>query len=64
VAAILREEIQRNWPYPDEVRCRVHFSSLGDQAVAYGAAGMLLDRLMRSDTFPVAREAQVHRIGF
>ncbi len=43
VAAILREEIQRNWPYPDEVRCRVHFSSLGDQAVAYGAAGMLFD---------------------
>ena len=64
VAAILREEIQRNWPYPDEVRCRVHFSSLGDQAVAYGAAGMLLDRLMRSDSFPVVRETQEHRIRF
>jgi predicted NBD/HSP70 family sugar kinase len=63
-AAILQEEIQRNWPYPDEVKCRVHFSSLGEQAVAYGAAGMLLDRLMRSDSFPVAREAEAHGIAF
>jgi hypothetical protein len=42
----------------------VHFSSLGEQAVAYGAAGMLLDRLMRSDSFPVAREAEAHGIAF
>ncbi len=64
IAAILTEEIQLAWPYPDAVRCAVHFSSLGDKAVAYGAAGMLLDRLMRSDSFLVAREAQAPRIGF
>jgi predicted NBD/HSP70 family sugar kinase len=64
VAGILAEEIQRNWPYPDAVRCAVHFSSLGDRAVAYGAAGMLLDRLLRSDTWLGAREAEAPRIGF
>jgi hypothetical protein len=32
--------------------------------VAYGSAGMLLDRLMRSDSFPMAKVAQVHQIGF
>ena len=45
VQAVLAEEIQRNWPYPDEVQCRIHFSSLGEKAVAYGAAGMVLHRL-------------------
>jgi predicted NBD/HSP70 family sugar kinase len=42
VQAVLAEEIQRNWPYPDEVHCHIHFSSLGEKAVAYGAAGMVL----------------------
>jgi predicted NBD/HSP70 family sugar kinase len=45
VQAVLAEAIQRNWPYPDEVHCRIHFSSLGEKAVAYGAAGMVLHRL-------------------
>jgi hypothetical protein len=45
VQAVLAEEIQRNWPYPDEVQCRIHFSSLGEKAVAFGAAGMVLHHL-------------------
>jgi predicted NBD/HSP70 family sugar kinase len=45
VQSILSEEIQRNWPYPDTVPCRIRFSSHGDKAVAYGAAGMVLHRL-------------------
>ncbi len=45
VQAVLAEAIRRNWPYPDEVQCRIHFSSLGEKAVAYGAAGMVLDHL-------------------
>jgi len=45
VHAVLAEEIERNWPYPDEVRCKIRFSSLGDKSVAYGAAGMVLHRL-------------------
>ncbi|MEE8440194.1 MAG: ROK family transcriptional regulator [Spirochaetia bacterium] len=45
LAAILRTEINANWPYPNDVGCKVAFSSLGDRAVAYGAAGMVLDRM-------------------
>ena len=45
VQEVIYEEIQRNWPYPDEVPCRIDFSSLGDRAVAYGAAGMVLERM-------------------
>ncbi len=45
VQEVLTEEIERNWPYPDEVRCKIRFSSLGDKSVAYGAAGMMLHRL-------------------
>jgi predicted NBD/HSP70 family sugar kinase len=45
VQGVLHEEIQRNWPYPDEVQCRIRFSSHGDKAVAYGAAGLVLHRL-------------------
>jgi predicted NBD/HSP70 family sugar kinase len=45
VREVLTEEIESNWPYPDEVRCKIRFSSLGDKSVAYGAAGMMLHRL-------------------
>jgi predicted NBD/HSP70 family sugar kinase len=45
VQAVLGEAIQRNWPYPDGVSCKIQFSSLGEKAVAYGAAGMVLHRL-------------------
>jgi len=45
VHTVLSEEIEKNWPYPDEVRCKIRFSSLGDKSVAYGAAGMVLHRL-------------------
>jgi predicted NBD/HSP70 family sugar kinase len=45
VHTVLAEEIENNWPYPDEVRCKIRFSSLGDKSVAYGAAGMVLHRL-------------------
>jgi predicted NBD/HSP70 family sugar kinase len=42
---VLAEEIRFNWPYPGDVRCAISFSSLGEKAVAYGAAGMVLHRL-------------------
>jgi len=45
VQGVLSEEIEKNWPYPDEVRCKIRFSSLGDKSVAFGAAGMVLHRL-------------------
>jgi predicted NBD/HSP70 family sugar kinase len=45
VQSVLTQEIEMNWPYPDEVRCKIRFSSLGDKSVAFGAAGMVLHRL-------------------
>ncbi|MBN1647806.1 MAG: ROK family transcriptional regulator [Spirochaetales bacterium] len=48
VQKTLSEEIQRNWPYPNKVECEINFSSLGDRSVAYGAAGMILDRLFEN----------------
>lgn len=45
VVPIFERQIQETWPYPDKVRCRVRFSSLGRRAVAYGAAGLVLHRL-------------------
>jgi predicted NBD/HSP70 family sugar kinase len=56
VQAILAEEIQRNWPYPDEVHCRIRFSSLGEKAVAFGAAGMVLHHLFAGTRIPAGFE--------
>ncbi len=44
VTRILREEIRRNWSYDNTVECAIEFATLGDKAVAYGAAGMFLER--------------------
>ncbi len=52
IVSILREAVNRNWPYNDPVVCDIRFSSVGDWAVAYGAAGMLLDRLFAYRIFP------------
>jgi hypothetical protein len=45
IQPVLAGEIQANWPYPGGVHCAIRFSSLGEKAVAYGAAGMVLHRL-------------------
>jgi predicted NBD/HSP70 family sugar kinase len=43
---ILTQEIANNWPYPvEEADCTIAFSSLHERAVAYGAAGMVLERI-------------------
>jgi hypothetical protein len=38
------------YPFPKEVE--IHYSSLGGKAVAYGAAGMILDRLISEQSLP------------
>ena len=60
--AILQEEINRNWPYDTDVSCTVQASTFGENAVAYGAAGMLLDRLFTDQVFPLgdARNQESH----
>jgi predicted NBD/HSP70 family sugar kinase len=44
VFRILDAEVQKNWSYPNRVECSIEFAVLGDMAVAYGAAGMFLER--------------------
>jgi predicted NBD/HSP70 family sugar kinase len=53
---LLRNEIDRNWMYPTPVDCDVGWSSLGEKAVSYGAAGMLLYRVFTSTHFSVDAE--------
>ena len=45
VMPILLKAIEDNWSYSPPVECEIRFSSLGDKSVAYGAAGMVLERL-------------------
>ncbi len=42
---VLNDEIRRNWPYDEQVDCEVRFSTLGDKSVAYGAAGLVMNRI-------------------
>ncbi len=46
---ILKEELDINWAYPDEPTCKIQFSTMNDKSVAYGAAGMLLDRIFMDE---------------
>lgn len=50
--ALLRTRLEesRMYPFPKEVEIR--YSSLGDRAVAYGATGMTLDRLVSESLLP------------
>ena len=50
---IFHKEIERNWPYETEVGRSVSFSTLGEDAAAYGAAGLMLDRLFSDQIFPL-----------
>ncbi len=43
---IMWKAIRDNWSYGDNPDVTIRYSSLGEKAVAYGAAGMLIDRLM------------------
>lgn len=54
VMDIFEEEIRKNWPYPYEVKKHIWMSSFGDRAVAYGAAGMVLNKLFSDlETFEI-----------
>jgi len=50
----LEQEIRRNWMYPNPPHyVGASYSSLGERAVAYGAAGMILYRIFTSTHLPV-----------
>jgi len=42
---VLKDCIKLNWAYKDVDKCSIQYSSFGKSAVAYGAAGMMLNRL-------------------
>jgi hypothetical protein len=44
VRELVTEEIRRNWTYPSPPTCEVFFSTHREHAVAYGAAGLILER--------------------
>lgn len=50
--SILREKLEENWMYPSPKDVEIRFSSLGDKAVAYGAAGMVFERLLAAHALP------------
>ena len=54
--AIFAEEIRHNWMYPTPPACEATYSTLGEKAVSYGAAGMLLYRIFTSTHLPVDYE--------
>ncbi|MFZ5859365.1 MAG: ROK family protein [Spirochaetota bacterium] len=50
--AILRHRLEENWMYPSPKDVEIRYSSLGDKAVAFGAAGMVFERLMAERSMP------------
>lgn len=53
LTASIRGHLNDNWAYPDPVECHIGVSRLGEQAVAFGAAGMFLEHLIRVPAVPV-----------
>jgi Transcriptional regulator/sugar kinase len=50
--SILRRRLEENWMYPFPKDVDIRYSSFGGKAVAYGAAGMILDRLVSERALP------------
>jgi predicted NBD/HSP70 family sugar kinase len=48
----LRRRLEENWMYPSPKDVQISYSTFGDKAVAYGAAGMMLDRLIADHVLP------------
>ncbi|HUW40632.1 MAG TPA: ROK family transcriptional regulator [Rectinemataceae bacterium] len=49
---MLRRRLQDNWMYPFPKDVEIRYSSMGDKAVAYGAAGMVLHGLISERALP------------
>jgi len=56
IVPLFARRIQENWAYPDPVDSEIRFFTHGRDAVAYGAAGMFLDRLFTDSEFLVGGE--------
>ena len=62
-ASLLRRRLEENWMYPFPKEVQIHYSSLGGKAVAYGAAGMVLDRLISEQSLPGLSVAEAQAEG-
>jgi len=51
--AILKRHLEENWMYPFPKEVEIRYSSLGGRAVAYGATGMILNRIISEQSLPV-----------
>ncbi len=51
---MLRRRLAENWMYPIPSEIDIRYSSLGNRAVAYGAAGMMLNRLVSEEPILVS----------
>jgi predicted NBD/HSP70 family sugar kinase len=52
--SLLKRRVGENWMYPLAKEVEIRYSSLGGRAVAYGAAGMILNRIISEQSLPVA----------
>jgi predicted NBD/HSP70 family sugar kinase len=50
--SLLRRRLEENWMYPFPKDVDIRYSSMGGRSVAYGAAGMMLDRLLSERFLP------------
>ncbi|MEN6600525.1 MAG: ROK family protein, partial [Rectinema sp.] len=50
--AILRRRLEENWMYPSPKDVKIRYSSFGEKAVAFGAAGMVFERLLSEQRLP------------
>ncbi|MFW6228913.1 MAG: ROK family transcriptional regulator [Alkalispirochaeta sp.] len=55
----IQKHIRINWAYPEPVRCQIAISRLGEQAAAYGAAGMYLEHLIEVPTMDTEPDGRV-----
>jgi len=49
---VLRRRLKENWMYPSPKDVKIRYSSFGDKAVAFGAAGMVFERLLSEQRLP------------
>jgi len=53
---VIEQKIREKSPYPEMPECTVHYSSFEDNAVAYGAAGMILEHMFAHPEIPKPAE--------
>jgi predicted NBD/HSP70 family sugar kinase len=61
IIPILKAKIAEKFPYPLKRECEISFSSFGDKAVAYGAAGLILDKIFAHPEIPKSSEDSARR---